>query len=58
MKDMRADGENFQSLMKQKLIRDLLTESKFLLIILIVTSVNAILTLMIGLKVYGVFDKK
>ena len=52
------DSESLKLALKQKFVRDLLTESTRSLILMIMVGVNIIISIIIALKVFGVFDKK
>ena len=51
------DSSNEELLLKQKLIRDLLSENNWLMIILIVTCFGCLLTIGVIIKVYGLLEK-
>jgi hypothetical protein len=52
-----VSSENYNNLMKQKLIRDLLVENNLLMYILIISAVGCVIGLAVVVKVYDVFKK-
>lgn len=52
-----VSSENYNNLMKQKLIRDLLVENNLMMYILIISVVGCVIGLAVAFKVYDVFKK-